>query len=87
VFSEKFYRHPNLQLLRQATGNAKRLGESLTLLLDQVRISCGVVGITVRLGELSQVSGQQLDLFTCGGEQERRLDEVLPNLVQHCINS
>lgn len=70
-----------LRLLRQATGNAERLGESLKLLLDQVRISCGVVRITVRLGELSQVSGQQLDLFSFGGEQERRLDEVLPNLV------
>jgi nucleotidyltransferase/DNA polymerase involved in DNA repair len=70
-----------LRLLRQATGNAERLGESLRLLLDQARISCGVVGITVKLGELSQVSGQQLDLFTFGGEQERRLDKVLPNLA------
>jgi hypothetical protein len=70
-----------LRLLRQATGKAERLGESLRLLLDQARISCGVVGITVKLGELSQVSGQQLDLFNFGGEQERRLDEVLPNLA------
>jgi hypothetical protein len=70
-----------LRPLRQATGKAERLGESLSLLLDQARISCGVVGITVKLGELSQVSGQQLDLFTFGGEQERRLDEVLPNLA------
>lgn len=70
-----------LRLLRQTTGKAERLGESLRLLLDQARISCGVVGISVKLGELSQVSGQQLDLFTFGGEQERRLDEVLPNLA------
>ena len=69
------------RFLRQATGNAQRLGESLKLLLDQARIGCGVIGITVKLGELSQVSGQQLDLFAFGGEQERRLDEVLPGLA------
>jgi nucleotidyltransferase/DNA polymerase involved in DNA repair len=70
-----------LRLLRQATANAQRLGESLKLLLGQARISCGVVGITVRLSELSQVSGHQLDLFTFEGEQERRLGEELPNLA------
>lgn len=69
------------RLMRQATAEAKHLSESLKLLLDQARISCGVVGITVKLGELSRVSGQQLELFTCGGEQERRLEEVLPRLV------
>jgi DNA polymerase-4 len=69
------------RLLRQATAEAHRLGESLTLLLDQARISCGVVGITVSLGDLSPVSGEQLELFTFGGEQERRLGEVLPHLV------
>lgn len=69
------------RLLRQATAEVHRLGESLALLLDQARISCGVVGITVSLGELSPVSGEQLELFTFGGEQERRLGEVLPQLV------
>ena len=69
------------RLLRQAAGNAERLGESLKLLLDQARIGCSVVGITVRLGELSPVSGRQLDLFVFGGEQERRLEKVLPDLA------
>lgn len=70
-----------VRLLRQATGQAKPLTESLILLLDQARISCGVVGITVSLGELSPLNGEQLELFIFGGEQERRLGEVLPQLV------
>lgn len=70
-----------VRLLRQPTGQAGRLSESLTLLLDQARISCGVVGIAISLSELSPMSGEQLELFTLGGEQERRLGEVLPHLA------
>lgn len=72
------------RFLRQPTGQAERLAQSLGFLLDQVTISCGVVAITVSLTDLSPITGQQLDLFAGGGgvEQERRLSDTFSNLIR-----
>jgi nucleotidyltransferase/DNA polymerase involved in DNA repair len=70
-------------ILRQPAGSADRLGLNLSLLLQQVRITCGVEAVTVGLADLIPVRARQLDLFANQAqlEYEQRLDDLLPILI------
>lgn len=70
-------------ILRQPAGSADRLSLNLSLLLQQVRITCGVEAVSVGLADLIPVRARQLDLFANPAQldTEQRLDELLPTLI------
>jgi DNA polymerase-4 len=68
-------------VMRQPTSNPQRLTQILNELVARVQARKGIIGLEVILTDLVQVSGQQLDLFVHRAEQERRLHQVLKDLV------
>ena len=68
-------------VLRRPTAGAEHIAQTLGELLVGMQVSCGVVGLEVTLTDLVPATGQQLDLFVHRTGQERRLHDVLKDLV------
>jgi DNA polymerase-4 len=69
--------------LRQATNCPRRLARHLAALIESVRISQGVVALTVKLSGLSPASPKQLDLFInlTLSRQEQNFEALLPGFL------
>ena len=70
-------------VLRQPSHSPARLARNLALLIDRLRISSGVVELTVKVADLVPIRAEQLDLFNNQSrvEQEKRIYASLPNLI------
>jgi nucleotidyltransferase/DNA polymerase involved in DNA repair len=68
-------------VMRQPTSNPQRLTRTLNELAARARARSGIIGLEVILTGLIPATGQQLDLFTHRVEQERRLHQMLKDLV------
>jgi nucleotidyltransferase/DNA polymerase involved in DNA repair len=68
-------------VMRQPTSNPQRLTRTLTELVARAQARSGIIGLEVILTGLIPTTGQQLDLFTHRAEQERRLHQMLKDLV------
>ena len=68
-------------VMRQPTSNPQRLTRTLTELVARAQARSGIIGLEVVLTGLIPATGQQLDLFTHRAEQERRLHQMLKDLV------
>jgi nucleotidyltransferase/DNA polymerase involved in DNA repair len=68
-------------VMRQPTSNPQRLTRTLNELVARAQARSGIIGLEVILTGLIPATGQQLDLFTHRAEQERRLHQMLKDLV------
>ncbi len=68
-------------VLREPTGDARRLGCVASELLGQVHLTCGVSALEVTITGLVPAVGEQLDLFVHQSGQESRLRAGLGDLV------
>ena len=68
------------RILSQPTNGVETLLQTLSALLDQCPIDCGVVELQVQLSDLTASQGQQLDLFVHQNHQQQRLHQQLPAL-------
>jgi protein ImuB len=68
-------------VVRQPTANAERLAQIFKELLSHSPTRSGVVAVEVALADVTPALGRQLDLFTQGVEQDRRLREALKDLA------
>jgi DNA polymerase-4 len=68
-------------IMRRPYSDQKRLTNVLTELLAKTKIHCGVVELRITLDNLVTAVGQQLDLFVHETYQEKRLQDVLNDLI------
>ncbi|MBE7556789.1 MAG: hypothetical protein HS126_37580 [Anaerolineales bacterium] len=70
-------------IFRYATNGPEQLARHLAALIDQVRISCGVVAMTLKLTGLTPARPRQLDLFANPtlSQQEQKFEALLPGFI------